>query len=102
MLIHPTTFPSEAIRALGLRFRDFRMRLNMTQKEVAEATALSIPTIFKFENGKMTDMSVSTLLKLLDAIGLNTNWELLIPDLPESPYLYEKNKKRQRIRHKRK
>lgn len=91
--------PVEMIRSLGSRFRDYRMRMNMTQKEIAEMTTISIPTIYKFETGRLTDMSVITLMKLLRAIDMEENWDQLLPELPESPYLYKENKKRQRIRH---
>ena len=94
--------PVEIIRTLGERFRDYRMRRNKTQKEISEFTNLSIPTIYKFERGKLTDMSMANMLKLLRSVGLETSWDNLIPDLPESPYLYKADKKRQRIRHPRK
>lgn len=99
MLKNDALTPVEIIRNIGKRFRDFRMRRNLTQKEISEQTAISVPTIYKFENGRMTDMSFVTLLKLMRAIGLDGNWTELIPDLPESPYLYRAEKKRQRIRH---
>lgn len=91
--------PAEIVRNLGRRFRDYRMRLNMTQREVSDLTAISIPTIYKFETGRMTDMSLSVLLKLLRVIGMDGNWSSLLPEIPESPYLYNEDKKRQRIRH---
>ncbi len=95
-----TISPVEIIRELGLRFRDYRMRLNLTRKEISEKTTVSMTTLYKFETGRVTDLSMLTLLKLLRCIGMQQNWDLLIPDLPESPYLYtEKNKKKQRIRH---
>lgn len=92
----------EIIRTLGFRFRDYRMRLNMTRKEVSEKTAISMTTLYKFETGHMTDMSMVTLLKLLRVAGLLENWQRILPDLPESPYLYKEEKKIQRIRHPRK
>lgn len=91
--------PAEIIRTLGLRFRDYRMRLNLTRKEVADMTAISQTTLYKFETGLMADMSMSTLLKLLRVVGMQENWEELLPDLPESPFLITNNKKRRRIRH---
>lgn len=94
--------PADIVRSIGAIFRDYRMRLNMTQREVSDQTAISIPTIYKFESGRMTDISMSTLLKLLRAIGMEGNWKALLPELPESPYLYKENKKRQRIRHSKK
>lgn len=99
MFISENESPVEIIRDLGSRFRDYRMRLNMTQQQLSDMTAVSIPTIYKFENGRMTDMSVSTLIKLMTAIGLSDNWKQLLPNLPESPYMYKGNKKKQRIRH---
>lgn len=89
----------DIIRNLGMRFRDYRLRLRMTRKEVSEAASIGMTTLYRFESGNMTDISLSTLLRLLRVIGLSTTWDLLLPDLPESPYLYDdKEKKAQRVR----
>ena len=91
---------SDVIRNLGLRFRDYRLRLRMTRKEVSEAASIGMTTLYKFESGNMTDISFSTLLRLMRVIGLGDNWESLLPELPESPYMYDDNdKKIQRVRH---
>lgn len=90
----------DVIRNLGMRFRDYRLRLRMTRKEVSEAAAIGMTTLYRFESGNMTDISFSTLYRLLRVIGLATSWESLMPGLPESPYTYDdKGKKMQRIRH---
>lgn len=90
----------DVIRNLGMRFRDYRLRLRMTRKEVSEAAAIGMTTIYRFESGNMTDISFSTLYRLLRVIGLATSWESLMPELPESPYTYDdKGKKMQRVRH---
>lgn len=89
----------DVIRNLGMRFRDYRMRMQMTRKEISEAAAIGMTTLYKFESGNMTDISFDTLLRLLRAIGLYENWNVLLPELPESPYLYDdKDRKRQRVR----
>lgn len=89
----------EIIRNLGMRFRDYRLRLRMTRKEVAETASIGLTTLYKFESGNMTDITFSTLLRLLRAIGLGENWDALLPELPESPYMYnDNNRKTQRIR----
>ena len=89
----------DVIRNLGMRFRDYRMRMQMTRKEISEAAAIGLTTLYKFESGNMTDISFDTLLRLLRAIGLYENWNALLPELPESPYLYDdKDRKRQRVR----
>lgn len=89
----------DVVRNLGMRFRDYRLRLRMTRKEVSEAASVGLTTLYKFESGNMTDISFSTLLRLLKAIGLVENWDMLLPELPESPYLYDnKERKMQRVR----
>lgn len=71
----------------------------MTRKEVSEAASIGMTTLYKFESGNMTDISFSTLLRLLRAIGLGENWEALLPELPESPYMYDDNdRKVQRVK----
>ena len=90
----------DVIRNLGMRFRDYRLRLRMTRKEVSEAASIGMTTLYMFESGNMTDISFSTLLRLLKAIDLEENWDTLLPELPESPYMYNDNeKKAQRGRH---
>ncbi len=42
---------TELVRLLGSRFKDYGLRANMTQKEVAEMSGLSMMTIHRFENG---------------------------------------------------
>lgn len=90
----------DIIRNLGLRFRDYRMRLRMTRKEVSVAARVGMTTLYKFESGNMTDISFGTMIRLLRAIGMVENWDALLPELPESPYMYYDNdKKIQRVRH---
>lgn len=90
----------DIIRNLGQRFKEYRLRMELTQKEVAERAALSIPTIYKFETGNLTDISMLTFLKLMRVIELEGNWANLIPLLPDSPYMYKENKRKKRVRHK--
>lgn len=72
----------------------------MTRKEVSEATAIGMTTLYRFESGNMTDITLDTLLRLLRSVGLVENWEALLPELPDSPYLYNvKSNRVQRVRH---
>lgn len=91
----------ELVRMLGVRFKDYRLRANMTQKETAEVTGLTIPTIQRFENGLSNNISLGTFLLLMKAVGCINDLDKLMPEQPESPYLYDdNNKKAQRVRHK--
>ena len=92
---------TELVRLLGSRFKDYRLRANMTQKEVAEMSGLSMMTIHRFENGMVKNISLDTFLLLLKAVGSINDLNELMPEQPESPYLYDDNqKKAQRVRHK--
>ena len=93
--------PTELVRMLGTRFKDYRLRANLTQKEVAEMTGLSVLTVHRFENGSVKNISLGTFLLLLKAVGCIDDLNELMPEQPESPYLYKENqKKMQRVRHK--
>ena len=92
---------TELVNLLGSRFKDYRLRANMTQKEVAEMSGLSMMTIHRFENGMVKNISLGTFLLLLKAVGSINDLNELMPEQPESPYLYDDNqKKAQRVRHK--
>ena len=92
---------TELVRLLGSRFKEYRLRANMTQKEVAEMSGLSPQTIYRFENGAIKNISLGSFLLLLKAIGSINDLHELMPEQPESLYLYKDNpKKAQRVRHK--
>ena len=91
----------ELIHLLGSRYRDYRQRADMTQKEVAERAGLSVVTVYKFESGAANNLSLGTFLLLLKAVGWIDALDELMPELPPSPYLLKDNdRKVQRIRHK--
>lgn len=90
----------ELVRLLGARFKEYRMRCNLTQKEVAELSGIGLTTIHKFENGNAGNISLSTFILLLKVVGQINALDDVLPELPESPYLMRKSeKKAQRIRH---
>ena len=90
----------ELVRLLGARFKEYRMRCNLTQKEVAELSGIGMTTIHKFESGNAGNISLSTFILLLKVVGPINALDDVLPELPESPYLMRKSeKKAQRIRH---
>ena len=90
----------ELIKMLGARFKDYRLRCNMTQKEVSERSGITITTIHKFENGTGGNVSLGTFILLMKSIGRLDAIDGLLPELPPSAYLVKDEKKVQRIRHK--
>ena len=91
----------ELVRMLGERFKEYRMRCDLTQKEVSELSGVGLTTIHKFENGTAGNLSLSTFILLLKVIEQINYLDDLLPELPVSTYLMRRNeKKAQRIRHK--
>ncbi|MFZ4582961.1 MAG: helix-turn-helix domain-containing protein [Paludibacter sp.] len=85
---------NDIIRQLGKRFSDYRKRMGLTQKEVAEKSGLSVFTISTFENGSSTGVTLASFIKLLRAIDSLDEIEKLLPELPESPRaLFKKQQK---------
>ncbi|MCF0195242.1 MAG: helix-turn-helix transcriptional regulator [Bacteroidaceae bacterium] len=91
----------ELVRMLGHRFKDYRLRCNLTQKDVAEQTGIGLTTIHKFENGSAGNISLSTFLLLLKVVGQIDAIDEVLPELPPSPYLVKEEKTAQRVRHRR-
>lgn len=72
----------DTIALLGLRFRTYRKALHISQQQLHEKTGVSLFTISSFENGKGQGLSLSHLLSLLNALGLDGSFIDLVPDIP--------------------
>ncbi|WP_130836200.1 helix-turn-helix transcriptional regulator [Lachnoclostridium sp. Marseille-P6806] len=73
----------EVLSELGSRIRAARISLPATQKEMAELTNLSQRTISNLETGK--DVSFSTVIDVLRALGKLQSLELMIPEQGPRP-----------------
>lgn len=92
---------SEIISEIGRRFRQYRIRMSMTQREVATHTGLSVTTIHKFETGSLSNISLKSLLALLRCVRALDIVDSILPELPPSPYLEMRDDKAiRRVRHK--
>lgn len=93
----------ELVRLLGERFKDYRLRCQLTQKEIAEHSGVGLTTIHKFENGTAGNISMSTFIQLLRSIGSLEAIDDILPELPPSAYLVRRYEKQaQRVRHSKK
>lgn len=88
------------LQKMGRRIRDYRMRMEMTQGELAEKSGVSMGTIVRVEQGN--PISTLLLISILRTMGILENLEVLLPELSISPLQMRKlqGKKVQRIRHK--
>jgi len=78
---------AEIVGMLGLRFRQYRLRMNFTQQDVAKKTGLSIATIHKFETGSASNISLGALLAFMRCVDMLEPVENIFPALLPSPYL---------------
>lgn len=81
---------TEIIRMLGQRFRQYRLILEITQKELSEKTGISIPTIQKFESGTTNNITFATILALMRHTGIINYADNLIPEQPQNPYNHKR------------
>lgn len=89
----------EIVRMLGRRFKQYRLRLDYTQRDVAYKTGLSIATIHKFESGSALNISLGALLALMRCTNHLAEIENIFPELPPSPYLdMRRGKLKQRVK----
>jgi transcriptional regulator with XRE-family HTH domain len=77
------TYSDKAILAeLGTRIRRLRLRKNITQQALAEATTLSLGVIKSLESGRG---KLSTLVAVLRELGALDQLDHLIPEATISP-----------------
>ena len=83
------------VAEIGSRIKSLRLRRNVTQQQVSEATALSLNAIKSLEAGKG---KLSTLVAVLRELGALDPLDSFIPEVSISPLLLARHqgKKRQR------
>ncbi len=91
---------TQILQMLGLRFRDYRLLMNLSQGDLAKAAGVSVSTIHKFETGTITNMNIVNLMALLRQVGLLDRFDDLIPEQPENPFLMVHKHQQQRVRRK--
>ena len=88
-----------AIEEIASRLKAFRIDYPLSQQKLADKAGISRRSITNLENGE--DVQLSTLIKVLMALGLDSNLDQLAPDPRERPSYYLKEKsatqKRKRV-----
>ena len=90
--------PARIIHLLGQRYKDTRIAMQITQKEVSEKTGISMSTIRRFENGLTFNLTLANFIALLQAIGFADNLEDTLPEVLLDPYQIFKQQSKQRKR----
>jgi transcriptional regulator with XRE-family HTH domain len=76
----------EFIEELGKKIKTYRIMADMSQQELAEQSGVSQRSISRLEQGE--SVQVDNLFKILIALGLGDNIELLVPDQSKRPSFY--------------
>lgn len=77
---------NDIIVDLGRKFKEYRIALRLTQKEIAEQTGMSIMTIVRFERGEGSSIRLDNFIALLRTIQKLDAISEIIPDVPLSLY----------------
>jgi transcriptional regulator with XRE-family HTH domain len=88
----------ELVAMLGERYKDYRIRMGKSQKEVAEFCGISVFTVSQFENGSAKNITLDSLFRMLRSIGMIEVVDRLLEPLPPSPVVMEKLNKAHRER----
>lgn len=85
------------LKELAERVKNYRLDMNLSQGDFAQKAGISLRSVVNFESG--ADVKFSNFIKILKALELADNLELLIPDVTKRPssFLVEK-KQKQRVR----
>ncbi len=96
MQIQPESSNEAILDELGKRLARHRLNLNLTQEELANEAGTGINTVYRIEQGHSTQLS--NFIRVLHALGLISNLEVLVPEPPVSPIeqLRQKGQERKR------
>lgn len=77
---------NDIIASIGARFREYRMALRLTQKEVSEQSGVSVMTIVRFERGEATSIRMDNFVALMRTIQKLEDIADVIPAIQPSLY----------------
>ncbi len=89
------------LKEIGMRIKQCRISLDITQSDLANKCGISSSTEVRIENGE--DSKFSNYIKILSALNMLENIDLLVPEpQPDFKKLYEIEQSQQRKRASRK
>ena len=89
-------------KKVGERLKQYRINAGLTQQDLENKSGVSVRSISRLEQG--ASVQFESLIKILFALNLESNIDLLIPDQTKRPsfYLKDNEKPKQRVRKKEK
>lgn len=71
------------LETVGKRLKEYRLKMNLTQRELSENAGISLFTVTQIENGK--SVSFSMILSVLRSLRMLDNLEMMVPEIKISP-----------------
>lgn len=90
----------EYVKDLGEKIRLYRIAKGYSQKDLEDRSGVSMRSISRLEKGS-TSIQLDNLIRILIALDLDENIDLLVPDQTKRPSYYLEEDKPQRV-HKKK
>ena len=91
-----------ALSELAARLKAYRIDYPLTQKELADKSGVALRSVLRMESGE--DVQLGNLIKVLIALDLDANLDMLFPDPTKRPSYYLNDKtimpQRKRVRKK--
>lgn len=91
-----------ALSEIAARLKAYRIDYPLSQKELADKSGVALRSILRMESGE--DVQFGNLIKVLIALDLDANLDMLVPDPTKRPSYYLNNKtimsQRKRVRKK--
>lgn len=86
------------LQTLGERLKEYRLRRNLQQAEMARYAGVNISTVSRIEKGQ--NIMIDSYLRIMRVLEMLDNLDEFIPEPPRSPLLMKKlmGKKKQRIK----
>ncbi len=85
---------------LGEKIKQYRIAQGMTQQDLEDKSGVSSRSIVRLEQGN--SVQLESLIKILSALDLAKNLDLLVPDQRKRPSYYLENATKQRKRYRKK
>ena len=79
-----------ALSELAARLKAYRIDYPLSQKELADKSGIALRSILRMESGE--DVQLGTLIKVLIALDLDSNLDILVPDPTNRPLYYFQDK----------
>lgn len=80
-------------KLIGNRIKQYRVNAGISQKDLENESGVSVRSISRLEQG--ASIQLESLIKILSALNLDRNIDLLIPDQTKRPSFYLMIKKKQ-------